>query len=208
MSALVALLISLFIPLLVDPRGQTEAMALQIWFMVIGTLGSWAILIPTKFAEGRIEDQVPLRGMLLLSGAVLGLAAWGLADMLTLEQPHWRDFSASPHDALVHSAFDWRQQYESGQYSQPRLRDFVGYFALVYVLLRWWRQAEYTRHRRLSLWAVAVCLFWAYCLHLIWWFPQPTGILLAGVISIATQLASPWIPPSRRHQLTEEPQTA
>ena len=49
----------------------------------------------------------------------------------------------------------------------------------------------------------SVCVFWAWVLHLFWWFPQPTGMMAAGVIATATQLASPWMPPSRRRALSE-----
>ena len=93
-------------------------------------------------------------------------------------------------------------------FAQPRLRDFVAYFACLFVLMRWWHQAEYTRHRRLSLWSVAICMFWAYCLHVFWWYPQPAGMMVAGIIAIATQLASPWMPPSQRRELAEQTATA
>ena len=80
----------------------------------------------------------------------------------------------------------------------PSLPIFVTYFAFLFVLLRWWRQAEYTRNQRLSLWSVAGCVFWAWLLQCFWWFPQPAGMMVAGVTAFATQLASPWLPPSRR----------
>jgi hypothetical protein len=37
-----------------------------------------------------------------------------------------------------------------------------------------------------------------------WQFPQPAGMLVAGVTAFATQLSSPWMPPSQRRVLTEE----
>jgi hypothetical protein len=210
LAALVALLASLFIPILSGTLGQSEAMAQQIWFMVIGTLGSWAILIPTKFSEGTIEDQVPMRTILLLSGALVGLAGWGLADVLTVNQPYWsHDFSMAPNDSLVHGEwFRWHRDYGNSDDAQPMMRDYVIYLAGLFVLLRWWRQAEFTRLRRLGIWSVIVCLFWAYCLHVVWWFPQPAGMMLAGTIAVATQLSSPWLAPSKRRSLNEEVQAA
>jgi hypothetical protein len=44
----------------------------------------------------------------------------------------------------------------------------------------------------------------AWVLHFFWWFPQPTGMMAAGVIALSTQLASPWMPPSRRRALSEQ----
>ena len=100
---------------------------------------------------------------------------------------------------------DWRRPASD---ANPPLAAYVAYFAFLFVLLRWWRQAEYTRHARLSLWAVIVCVFWAWLLHLFWWFPQPTGMLAAGVIATATQLASPWMAPSQRRTIQVEAEQA
>jgi hypothetical protein len=85
--------------------------------------------------------------------------------------------------------------------ANPPLAMYVTYFAFLFLLLRWWRQAEFTRNQRLSLWSVAVCIFWAWVLQFFWAFPQPAGMMVAGVTAFATQLASPWLPPSRRRVL-------
>ena len=95
-------------------------------------------------------------------------------------------------------------QAGDGSTAIPSLAVYMSYFAFLFLLPRWWRQAECTRERRMSLWWVAVCVFWAWLLHFFWWFPQPTGMMAAGVIATATQLASPWMPPSRRRALTEQ----
>jgi hypothetical protein len=86
----------------------------------------------------------------------------------------------------------------------PSLPVYIAYFAFLFLLPRWWRQTEFTRDRRMSLWWITVCVGWAWLLHIFWWFPQPTGMLAAGVIAMATQLASPWMPPSRRRALSVE----
>jgi hypothetical protein len=85
----------------------------------------------------------------------------------------------------------------------PSLAVYVAYFGFLFLLPRWWRQAEYTRTSRISVWWIIVSVFWAWVLHLFWWFPQPTGMMAAAVIATATQLSSPWMPPSRRRQLSE-----
>jgi hypothetical protein len=67
---------------------------------------------------------------------------------------------------------------------------------------------EYTRGSRLSLWSVVSCVFAAWLLSMFWWFPQPIGMITAGVIALATQLASPWMPPSKRRAISEAPEQA
>ena len=56
---------------------------------------------------------------------------------------------------------------------------------------------------RMSVWSVIACVFTAWLLHIFWWFPQPIGMIAAGIIAVSTQLASPWMPPSQRRSLSE-----
>ena len=63
-------------------RRTPACMAVHLWLALVGTLGSWAILVPAKFAEGKLEDQVPMRITLLLLGGLVGVAAWFLSDAL------------------------------------------------------------------------------------------------------------------------------
>jgi hypothetical protein len=72
------------------------------------------------------------------------------------------------------------------------------------MVVRWWRQAEFTRNKRISIWTVAGCVFAAWLMQFVWQFPQPAGMLVAGVTAFATQLASPWLPPSRRRAISGE----
>ena len=65
------------------------------------------------------------------------------------------------------------------------------YFAFLFLVPRWWRQAEFTRNDRLSLWWLIVCMFWAWLLHFFWWFPQPTGMMVAGVIAAGDAVRQP-----------------
>ena len=60
----------------------------------------------------------------------------------------------------------------------------------------------------MSLWCVFTCVFIAWLLHIFWWFPQPFGMITAGMIALATQLASPWMPPSQRRAISESAEQA
>jgi hypothetical protein len=48
-------------------------------------------------------------------------------------------------------------------------------------------------------WAGAVAFF----VSMVWWFPQPLGLILAAVVSFTVQLASPWLAPTRRKQMAQ-----
>ncbi len=204
LATMVATIAALVAPLVLGDN-SSEHWAICMWLALVGTLGSWAILIPAKFAEGKLEDQVPMRITLLLLGGVVGLAAWGLGDILLVHAPAWSEPVQVGSGLISQEVLDLHRP-DSNVNPSPAV--YVAYFGLLFLLLRWWRQAEYTRGARLSVWTVLVCLFWAWLLHLFWWFPQPTGMMVAGVIAVSTQLASPWMPPSRRRTIQVEMETA
>lgn len=201
LAALFASLAALIAPLLLSDQSAPERVAAHLWLATVGTLGSWAILVPAKFAEGKLEDQVPMRLVLLGLGALVGVAGWFLGDVLLMQMPNWGEPVSMDKGLLTHELLRWARTPAG---ASPTLVVYVTYFAFLFLLLRWWRQAEFTRSSRLSLWSVAACVFSAWLLQLFWWFPQPIGMMVAGVIAVSTQLASPWLPPSRRRALAAQ----
>ncbi len=201
LAAIFATVASCVALLLLANQPGSERTATYLWLAIVGTLGSWAVLVPAKFAEGKLEDQVPMRLTLLSLGALVGLAAWFVGDTLLLHSPGWGDPLDFGRGLLSHETLDWPAANEA---ANPAIAAYLAYFAFLFLVPRWWRLAEYTRSGRLSLWCVFVCVGWAWLLHIFWWFPQPTGMMLAGVIAVSTQLASPWMPPSRRRALAAE----
>jgi len=184
----------------------SAAMPLILWFSIVTTLGSWAVLATNKLTEGRVEDQIPMRGMLLVLGACVGLIAGALNhDGIRVGLPNNDDYGPGLNGSGAQELFDFPtsdgrvELIDGGVLTNVPLS--VAYFAFLFLVLRWWRQAEYTREKRLSLWTIVGCMFWAWILHLFWWYPQPSGIAIAGVVAAATQLASPWMPPSKREEL-------
>jgi hypothetical protein len=203
LAALVCAVAACIGPMLLGSQPASDRWAMHLWLMTIGTLGSWAILIPGKLSEARLEDQVPIRVTLLAFGALVGIAAWFVGDTLFLQSPGWHEPIDANWGLVSHEMLNW-QRPRTGERIAPTLAMYMSFFAFLFLVPRWWRQAEYTREKRISLWWIAVCVFWAWVVHLLWWFPQPTGMMVAGVIATATQLASPWMPPSRRRALTEQ----
>jgi hypothetical protein len=201
LAALVAAVAATIGPMFLGSMPPTDRWAMHLWLMTVGTLGSWAILIPSKLAEGKLEDQVPMRITLLAFGALVGIVAWFVGDTLVLKSPGWGE----PIDAGSGLITDELLELPRSQGNfTPPLAVFMSYFAFLFVVPRWWRQAESIREKRVSLWWVAICVFWAWVVHLFWWFPQPTGMMLSAVMATATQLASPWMPPSRRRALSQQ----
>ncbi len=201
-AAIVAALAACVAPLLLRNQASSEQIASYLWLAFVGTLGSWAVLVPSKFFEGRLEDHVPIRISLLLLGTLVGVSAWFLGDTLMLKSPGWHEPVDVGNGLVTHGMLGWPQG-DNG--ANPAIAVYVAYFAFLFLVPRWWRQTEYTRATRMSLWCAITCAGWAWLLHLFWWFPQPLGMMAAGTIAVATQLASPWMPPSQRRALSEIP---
>lgn len=201
LAAVFAAVAACIAPLLASQEPASENLAMYLWLASVGTIGSWAILIPAKFAEGKIEDQVPMRLTLLLLGALVGAVAWYLGQTLLLNTTAWGDPVSFREGFLSNELLEWPKSVSTMAVA-PQY--YIAYFAFLFLLPRWWRQTEFTRSGRISLWWVAGCAGWAWLVHCLWWFPQPQGMMVAGVIAVATQLASPWMPPSRRKALAAE----
>jgi len=201
LAAIFAAVAACVAPLLASEQPASENMAMYLWLASVGTIGSWAILVPAKFAEGKLEDQVPMRLTLLLLGALVGAGAWLIGQALLLNTAAWGDPISIRQGFLSNELLKWPM---SGTNMTVAPQYYIAYFAFLFLIPRWWRQSEFTRSGRISLWWVAGCAGWAWLLHFLWWFPQPQGMMVAGVIAVATQLSSPWMPPSRRKALAAE----
>jgi hypothetical protein len=204
-AGIVAPVASLLACMLLDPE---LPVGLLLWTATTATFASWALMIPGQLAEARMEDHAPLRFTQLLLGAFVGLASWALASSLWLEIPASRDFSPGPNESVASELFGQiydpvQQGYNGGAVNMPPAM-YAAYFACFFVLLRWWRLAETTRATRVSLWSTAWCAFVGWAMTFFWWFPQPTGLLLAAVIAFTVQLSSPWLSPSRRRELAQK----
>jgi hypothetical protein len=202
LAAVFAAIGAFIVPIVLRNQPESEQFAAQIWLAIVATLGSWAVLVPAKFAEGKVEDQTPLRLTLLLLGTLVGLAAWVLGDILMLKTPGWREPIDVGRGLLTHTMLGWPNTAAT---ANPAIAFYAAYFAFLFLVPRWWRQTDFTRTTRLSIWGVVTCVMWAWFLHLFWWFPQPLGMMAAGLIAVASQLASPWMPPSQRRALSGAP---
>jgi hypothetical protein len=188
LSAGVAAVIS-FVLLMV--RGQRVLPEQYAWLALVGTLGSWAILIPSKSWEGTKGDAVQRRFVMMVAGLAFGAVAYGLNHLLMVNLPF---------DLPIRRGSSLAGSFGAGFYAAdgtPLLYAYLAYFGFLFLIVRWWRQADPLRSTRLSLMATAMCLLAAWVLHQVWTFPQPWGLMVAATISIAVQLASPWTPKKR-----------
>ena len=205
LAALVAGVASaLATPMLLGNVEATELATLGIWLAVVATLGSWGVLITNALTETSVEDHAPRRGLQLAFGIALGLVAFGLADSFDLRLPFLDDLTSQKQGNFLDEAFDidLYQDVERSESSfmVPPIASAV-YFGLLFLVIRWWRSAEYIRSRRIGFMSIFGTVVLAWLLSLVSCYPQPIGMILAGVIALATQASSLWLPPSERAAL-------
>ena len=160
------------------------------WLLLASGVGAWAVLATTKPWEGRRGDPVLRRFVLMVIGMGVGMAAFGLAEMLLVSLPPAAGYPQPPGYRLPLSfyAVDGR----------PLLTAYVACFGTLFLFVGWWRQTDLLRSKWLSLGRVVVTVLVAGVVAFMWHFPQPWLPMVAGTISVAVQLASPWLPPAKR----------
>ncbi|MBI82863.1 MAG: serine/threonine protein kinase [Planctomycetaceae bacterium] len=163
------------------------------WITCSSLIGAWTVLIAHKFWEGRKPDAALRRFAMLVMGLGVGAVSFGLSNWLLVEPTY-----------LISGLSEISGSYPSSVYApdgSPQLLAYLGYFAGLFVVLRFWKGADPMRTTRLSFWRTAGAVFWALLLHL--FFPFPRGLLITGMIAIAVQLAAPWIDSSERARIRE-----
>jgi heme A synthase len=129
------------------------------------------------------------RFLLMTLGLGLGLAAGAAADAFHAGLPTDAEFARhTPLPSGLRLAGDF---YHDGQ---PLVMAYMASFAALLALVRWWRQTDPLRSARLSLVSLIVTVIAAGIVGSILQFPEPWLMMVAGCMSVAVQLASPWVP--------------
>lgn len=173
---------------------SVETWTFYAWLTVSSVLGSWLVLGLSKLWEGREGDAVLRRFVMLVAGLVIGLSACLMADvlMVRLAGREIANVIGVPNDFVPPGMY--------GADGTPFLTAFLAYFAALFLVLRWWRQADPLRKTRFSLWATLVCMFWAVVIP----WQIPWGLLLVATISVAVQLSAPWMPSAERSRIRRQ----
>lgn len=174
-----------------------ENMAL---FGSTATIGAWLLMGLSKWNEGRRVDGSTRRLLQFLAGTVVGLAAFALSEGLLIgnETPwdlvdgnRW----AQTNDPMFRSV-GGRPLFADG--GRPTMLGFVGFFAGLFALRRWWWHTDSFRPKRFRIGSVLLTVCMAWLVSSIWAFPPIWAMTWAAVISSGVQLASVWTPLEER----------
>jgi len=176
--------------LLVSPAGMGL-------FGLTTILGSWAILLTSKFWEGSGIDARQRRLIQTALGAAVGACAFWLHDALLIDLGYENSFSGivkhvGQFDLLTNSSA-----------VQPALAGYVLYFAALFGIRRWWWMADAFRPKRFRIGAVLFSGLVAFLVPAAFVFHQGWGILWGGAMAVVVQLSAPWVAVKDRPALVQ-----
>ena len=167
------------------------------WLVLVSIAGTWAVQIPSKFWEGTRGETTLRRFVMMVIGLGIGMLAFGAAEMFGI------DLSVGPNygnDMMIWSNNEWPSSFYNA-YGRPQEMAFLACFGTLFLVMRWWRQADPLRSKRLRLWSMFVSVMVAMVVAGLWSFQQSSWlVMVAGAMSASVQLASPWTHPRKRQR--------
>ncbi|MFN0199100.1 MAG: serine/threonine protein kinase [Planctomycetaceae bacterium] len=155
-------------------------------FAVVTILAVWGILLPVRIGEWRNWDGSTCR---LVSGAIgvaVGTAAYLLDRWLLIPL----NLPEGGHFGMI-GIFDHlgRQPLLDVQ-REPTWFGYSLFFFLLFILVRWWKQAAGDRTKRFRTFAVFTTAFMSFWIAVFWAFPMNWALTWAAVISSVVQLSA------------------
>ncbi len=170
--------------------GSVPPPQLWAWLNLVSIVGTWAVIVPSKFWEGSRGETLVRRFVLMAVGLMVGAFASGVAVLLKVQLPYDLKLS-QPHNYVLHGF------YADGV---PLLMAYMACFGTLFLAVRWWRLADPLRKTRLSLWSMIFCVVMAWLVATLWQFPQPWLMMVSCAVCVSAQLASPWLHQRRRNR--------
>ena len=161
------------------------------WLLLVGTVCVGAVLAPAKYWEGYRGDPILRRFLMMVIGMCVGVIAFGLSEALLVGLSPAPGYPTPPAYKLPTFFYDAAD-------GRPLLMAHVACFGTLFLLIRWWRQADPLRKMRFSFGTVFGSVVAAALIAYLWQFPQPVLPMIAAVISVSVQLATPWQRPAHR----------
>ncbi|MCA9010235.1 MAG: protein kinase [Planctomycetaceae bacterium] len=159
------------------------------FFGIVTLIAAWVLIVPAKLWEGRTGDNVIRR---LIQGG-LGLGVGALAFVL-------QQFLLLNESPLMQT--DGVGVFNEGtlgrlrllQNGQPTMAGFMVFFGALFLMRRWWWQADSFRKTRFRISSSLVTLFLGVVLSAMLPFSEQLGAIWALAISAVVQLSSGWTP--------------
>ncbi len=169
------------------------------FFGTVTLLAAWALIVPAKMWEGRTGDSIVRR--LILAGLGLGVGAVAAILQQFLMLSDSQLLHVDGDGIFNHGTIGRIQMLDGGL---PTMAGFMMFFGLLFLIRRWWWQADSFRKARFRISSSLVTLFLGVVLSAILPFSEQLGAIWALAISAVVQLSSGWTPQEDR-LLTQAP---
>lgn len=181
-----------FFPEQSNPVQLIDLATRVVWLWGSTTLGAWLLLTLGKLWEQGSGSGPHRRLAMAAVGIVLGIAVAGLANYLGLNR------TPLPMANIPLLAELLPLNMRSVWVAYPVL------YGTLFLLLRWWREADSLRSSRFSLWNTIVDLTAAYAVAQFVAVGNPGQLFLPAAISISVQLSAAWIDFETRARFREQ----
>lgn len=163
------------------------------FFGTVTLLAAWALIVPAKMWEGRTGDSIVRRLTLAGLGLGVGAVAAVLQQFLMLNDSQLLHVDGD--GIFNHGTIGRIHMLDAGL---PTMAGFMMFFGLLFLIRRWWWQADSFRKARFRISSSLVTLFLGVVLSAILPFSEQLGAIWALAISAVVQLSSGWTPQEDR----------
>lgn len=176
--------------------GTTYAGPTYAWIYFTTLLSSWCLLAVSQSYHGHEIDPALKRFRQLVVGLLVGAFAYLLSEWLYYQPTYLVPIPRGLRHGLTDKLYDVQ--------GFPTAYAFLGYFAGLFGLARWWRFSDPMRAHRMAWWPTFSVGVLAAAWNVI--LPMPLGVLVATSIAFTVQLSAPWINELDRHMVRERAQ--
>lgn len=168
-----------------------------IYFGVVTLLAAWPLILVSKLWEGRPGESLLRRLWLGVCGLAVGALCGVTAEFLLLinSPVPSRIFQVDSEGLLGNREAAGLRVLQEGY---PTIVGFALFFCLLFMLRRWWLQADNFRSGRFRIGTSILTLIVGGMVALIVPFPTALGSTLALAVSVVIQVSSVWTPPELR----------
>ena len=176
-------------------NGSIEMWSRFAWLSSTGIVAAWTVLFLGKAWETTDGEAMVRRFITLAAGLAIGAGSFATAGLLdvSVEKTAETELAGLLSGPLEATLFD-----SANELTMP---GFMLMFGFLFLMLRWWRQADPLRHTRFSIFSIGICAAVAILVGAALEFPQVEACLIAVSTAVAIQLSAPWVNREQRDRV-------
>lgn len=164
------------------------------FFGTVTLMAAWSLIVPAKMWEGTAGDTLVRKLMQGGIGIGVGALAWTIQQFLMVNDT--RLLHADGTGVISGGQVGRISMIDAGGF--PTMAGYMAFFGMLFLIRRWWWQADSFRKSRFRISSALVTLLLGVVLTGVLPFPETLGATWALAISAVIQLSSGWTPQEDR----------